>query len=262
MAFITSLFLDFICWLWTVDEDKARLFYIAVVINGIPVISYGLMASSLSPIFVDVNGRRLIIIRYMQWLFTTPAMLYLYSILTSLAPSDILVAMANGVAMIITGFLANILPSPFDLISLALSLSTFCYVMRALNTSIELAISECCSSEDASYRRALMGAHALTTFSWVGVPAIWMLAYFGLLSHSAEELLYELFDFVIKAGISCMILHSSLKTRAEKQQERMRAELVEERGRTIKALHESALMKVSLRIACCRGRACVRLFSF
>jgi sensory rhodopsin len=246
MAFATSLFLDFICWLWTVDKDKARLFYLALVINGIPALSYGLLASGRTPIFIDVNGRRLIVIRYLQWLFTTPAMLYLYSILSSLRARTVLLAMANGIIMIVTGYLANILPAPFDLIALAASFLTFYYVMQTLDQSIALAVAECCTHEDESYRRALKGAQQLTTFSWVGVPAIWMLAYYGLLSHAAEELLYEMFDFIIKSGISCMIMHSSLKTHAEKKEERMRAELAEERGRTIKALRDTARMKASL----------------
>jgi sensory rhodopsin len=245
MAFATSLLLDFICWLWTVDNDKARLFYLAVVINGIPVMSYGLLASGVTPIFIDVNGRRLIVIRYLQWLFTTPAMLYLYSILSSVRTREVLISMANGIIMIVTGYLANILPAPFDLVALAAAFLAFYYVMQTLDKNIALAVAECCSNEDESYRRALRGAQLLTTFSWVGVPAIWVLAYCGLISHSAEELLYEMFDFIIKSGISCMIMHSSLKTHAEKKEERMRAELAEERGRTIKALRDTARMKAS-----------------
>jgi hypothetical protein len=106
----------------------------------------------------------------------------------------------------------------------------------------------------------LEGAKMLTTFSWVGVPAVWMrLAYFGLISHSAEELLYEMFDFIIKSGVSCIIMHSSLKTHAEKKEERMRAELAEERG-TIRALRETARMKVNVLILCfvfCRTLLCL-----
>jgi bacteriorhodopsin len=245
MAFVTSVFLDCICWLWTFDKDKARLFYLTLVINGIPAITYTLLANEMTPMFVDINGRRLIVIRYMQWLFTTPAMLYLYSILSSLQSNEVLIAMANGVIMIITGFLGNFLPAPFDSINVGLSFLTFYYVMKTLDRSISLAISECGNSDDESYKHALKGAHLLTTFSWVGVPAVWTLAYFGLISFAAEELFYELFDFIIKSGISCMIMHSSLKTHAEKKQERMRAELAEERGRTIKALRDSARMKAS-----------------
>jgi bacteriorhodopsin len=243
VAFATALFLDFICWLWTVDKDKARLIYLVVVINGIPVLSYGLLASGLTPIFIDVHGRRLIVIRYMQWLFTTPTMIYLYSLLSSVRTQEVLISMANGVFVIFIGFLANVLPAPFDLMALAISFLAFFYVMQTLDQTIALAVADCCSNEDESYCRALKGAKLLTTFSWVGVPVVWTLAYLALISHSAEEVLYQLFDFIIKSGVSCMIMHSSLKTHSEKKEERMRAELAEERG-TIKALRDTARMKV------------------
>ena len=243
MAFATALFLNFICWLWTVDKDKARLFYLVVVINGIPVLSYGLLASGLSPILIDVNGRRLIVIRYMQWLFTTPAMIYLYSLLSSVPSREVVISMVNGAAVIFTGYLANVLPSPFDLIAAAASFLAFYLVMQILDQTIALAVADCCRNADDSYCGALRGARLLTTFSWVGVPAVWTLAYCGVISHAAEEVLYQMFDFIIKSGVSCIIMHSSLKTHAEKTEERMRAELAEERG-TIKALRETARMKV------------------
>eukprot|EP00291_Cryptomonas_curvata_P004718 CAMPEP_0172193086 /NCGR_PEP_ID=MMETSP1050-20130122/24745_1 /TAXON_ID=233186 /ORGANISM="Cryptomonas curvata, Strain CCAP979/52" /LENGTH=203 /DNA_ID=CAMNT_0012868575 /DNA_START=420 /DNA_END=1027 /DNA_ORIENTATION=- len=148
----------------------------------------------------------------------------------------------NGMIVILTGYLANVLPAPFDLIALAASFLAFYLVLQTLDKTIALAVAEFCSNEDESYCRALKGAKLLTTFSWVGVPAVWTLAYSGLISHAAEEVSYEMFDFIIKSGVSCIIMHSSLKTHAEKKEERMRAELAEERG-TIKALRETARMK-------------------
>ena len=63
MAFITSLILDFISWLWTVHSDKARLFHLAVVINGIPVITYGLMSSGAAPVLIDQHGSSTVLSR-------------------------------------------------------------------------------------------------------------------------------------------------------------------------------------------------------
>ena len=53
---MTSLILDFISWLWTVHKDKTRLFYLAFVINGVPVLTYKLLASGLAPILMDAHG--------------------------------------------------------------------------------------------------------------------------------------------------------------------------------------------------------------
>jgi hypothetical protein len=50
--------LDFISWLWTVHKDKRRLFYLAFVINGIPVLTYSLLSSGDAPILMDMHGTR------------------------------------------------------------------------------------------------------------------------------------------------------------------------------------------------------------
>lgn len=119
MAFITCLLLDFVSYLFTVDKAKARLFYFVLVINGLPVISYGLLASGVAPILVDAHGRRFIALRYVVWLFTTPAMLYLYSIVSYIPRRELAIAMVLEYIVIIAGVLASLLPSFYGLFFLA-----------------------------------------------------------------------------------------------------------------------------------------------
>jgi bacteriorhodopsin len=249
MAFATCLFLDFISWLWTVDKDKSRLFYLALVINGLPVITYGMLANGMAPVLIDVHGRRLVVIRYLQWLFTTPSMLYLYSIISSIPTSEVVTSMVLGATVIILGFIGSIIRFPFDLLSISLAIYSFSFVVRFLIKTISLAIEES-SLEDTSYRGALGGARWFMVLTWVGIPVVWTMGYFHLVSYLAEEVMFEFFDFSSKAGISCMILHSSIKTYAEKQDEKAQAELQQERNRTIEALQESARMKVRDPQAC------------
>ena len=145
--------------------------------------------------------------------------------------------------MIAFGFFANVSPFPFDLVCLFFSFFCFCYVMSVINLTISLAITEGIPA-DSSQGIKMRWAHRITCLSWVGVPLVWCLAYCRLLSHRNEEILYQFLDFVIKAGVSCIIMHSSLRTFAERQQERFQADLHEERQRKIEALQEAARMKV------------------
>jgi hypothetical protein len=115
MAFLTCLLLDFISFLFTVDKEKARLFYFVLVINGLPVVSYGLLASGVAPIILDAHGRRFIALRYVVWLFTTPAMLYLYSIVSYIPRRELIVAMVLEYVVITTGVLATLLPSIYGI---------------------------------------------------------------------------------------------------------------------------------------------------
>ena len=88
-AFASSLILDFISWLWTIEEEKGRLYYVAAIINGIPAISYGLLASGSAPLLMDLHGRRLVLARYIHWFFTTPAMIFLYSRVSSVTDTEV-----------------------------------------------------------------------------------------------------------------------------------------------------------------------------
>jgi hypothetical protein len=140
IAFITSLILDFISWLWTVDKDRARLFRLVLIINGAPVVSYGLLTYGMAPLLVDTHGRRLVMIRYVHWLFTTPAMVFLYSKVSSITNAELMFAMAMEFVCIVTGFLASAMHFPFDLINLVISCITFYFVMSALNKMLAIAI--------------------------------------------------------------------------------------------------------------------------
>ena len=89
-VFATSLIIDFVSWLWTVEEDKGRLFFLAAIVNGIPAISYGLLAGGYVPLLIDQHGRLLVTARYVHWLFTTPAMIFLYSRVSPVPDHEVL----------------------------------------------------------------------------------------------------------------------------------------------------------------------------
>jgi bacteriorhodopsin len=199
MAFSTCLLLDFISWLWTVNEDKSRLFYLAVVINGLPVCTYGCLAAGISPIQIDVNGRRILFIRYLQWMFTSPSMLYLYSIISNMAALEVVRAMLLIVLVILLGMAGSLIPGPAGLLLVAASFGCFYFVLRALVAMVGVALRDCTAGED-SYQGALLGALLFMTATWAGIPATWTLAYLHAVPYWLEELLYEFFDFATKVG--------------------------------------------------------------
>ena len=220
VSFLACLFFDFISWLWTVDGGKSRLFLFVVVINGLSAISYGLLAMGVGPVILDSRGKRFVIMRYLHWLFTTPAMLFVYSLVCSISWKELVIAMCMEFICISTGFLASVLPHPHDLSCLAISCLTFYFVVRALDKMLVLAIEESApfNGTSVSFRRkALRGARIFLICTWTGMPTVWFLAYFDAISFRTEETLYEILDFATKAGISSLILHSSIKTFSENQ---------------------------------------------
>jgi sensory rhodopsin len=227
-SFLTCLFLDFISWLWTVDREKSRLLYFVVIINGLPSVTYGLLAYGYAPILLDAHGRRLVLIRYVQWLFTTPSMLYLYSIVSYISTRELATAMILETVVILTGLTASLLPYPFFLPFLAVSFGAFYLVMATLHRMLTRAICQVAPDDDR-YRRALSGARLFMTLTWVAIPCVWTLACAGAISPLLEETLYQFFDFATKAGLSCMILHSSIQTHSARQTSAIRAALFDAR---------------------------------
>ena len=151
MAFITALLLDFISWLFTVDYERARLYYFVLVIQGLPVVSYGLLAAGAAPITMDSHGRRFIVVRYVVWLFTTPAMLYFYSCVCSISRRELAIAMGLEYIVILAGIPACLLPFPYHLPWLIISCVACYFVVMALSKMLTLAIEES-SPDDSSYR--------------------------------------------------------------------------------------------------------------
>ena len=220
VSFLVCLTLDFISWLWTVDRDKSRLFLFVVVINGLSAISYGLLAAGIGPVILDSRGKRFVVMRYLHWLFTTPAMLYVYSLVCSLSWKELAIAMCMEFICISTGFLASVLTLPYDLLALFISCVSFYFVVCALDKMLMLAIDESAPENGITIgarRKALRGARFFIIGTWIAMPTVWFLAYFNLISFLTEETLYEILDFATKAGISSLILHSSIKTYEENQ---------------------------------------------
>ena len=153
MAFITALLLDFISWLFTVNYERARLYYFVLVIQGLPVVSYGLLAAGAAPIMMDVHGRRFIVVRYVVWLFTTPAMLYFYSVVSCISRQDLITAMILEYIVILTGIPACLLPFPYYWPWLIISCVACFFVVKALSKMLTLAIEQS-APDDSSYRSA------------------------------------------------------------------------------------------------------------
>jgi signal transduction histidine kinase len=169
-------------------------------------------------------------------------MLYLYSIVSDISTKELITAMLLETLVIITGFTASLVPFPYFIPFLAFSCCAFYVVIATIHRMITLAICQV-SPDDDRYRRALAGARLFMTLTWVAIPGVWFLAYFHAISPLMEETLYQFFDFATKAGLSCMILHSSIQTHSARQTEAMRVALSEARRKTIDALRDAAVAK-------------------
>ena len=135
-------------------------------------------------------------IRYVHWLFTTPAMVFLYSKVSFISSNELVFAMAMEFICIVTGFMASAMHFPFDIINLIISCVTFYFVISSLNKMLAIAIrfGEPAAStlppsphpdpaasvspgrespqNDVSYRQALDGARIFMMVTWLAFPTL------------------------------------------------------------------------------------------
>lgn len=174
-----------------------------VVITTVAATSYLAMALGLGT--VEVAGKHVQIARYVDWIITTPLLLYtLVTLFVPSLPSSVLLlaVIALDIYMIITGLLAALDPGNarwgwFALSGLALVLlAAIVYgpLYRYAKTS-------------TTFRFYQVLALYLVLL-WFAYPVVWVLSPVGadVISYEVETILYLILDFFAKAVFSVLVL--------------------------------------------------------
>lgn len=195
----TALALAVITFTRFMDNYDALLL---VVITAVAATSY--LAMALGTGTVEADGAQVQIARYVDWVITTPLLLYtLVTILVPALPSSVLLisVIALDIYMIITGLLAALNPDTrwvwFALSGLALTLlAAILYgpVYRYAKTS-----------------KAFRFYQVLSLYLvvlWILYPVVWVLSPVGagVISYDLENILYLILDLLTKAVFSVLVL--------------------------------------------------------
>mmetsp|Transcript_39673 Transcript_39673/g.93990 ORF Transcript_39673/g.93990 Transcript_39673/m.93990 type:complete len:597 (+) Transcript_39673:142-1932(+) len=242
VAFLTSLTLDLFTWAWTTEPSKAAMFAFPLAVGTCSFISYLGLAMGYCPLLASFDGRRFIPSRYLKWCVTTPLMLTTYAVLSELSLSEFVICIASDLLMLVLGGMASYCVSPHNYVYLALSFMFYFPVIYYINKMLELAI-ESYSVEQKEMRQAFNSARIVMLIGWVTMPTIWIFSWLNLMDPAAEEIGYEIVDFLTKCGCSSMLMHSSLRTQADREAERSREALVVERGRMVDVLQQTTLQR-------------------
>jgi len=171
-------------------------------------------------------------------MFTTPLMLLTYASLCEISLEEVVFTLFSNFLMIIFGAMASYCIVPHNFVYLGLSFLFYIPVIYYINKMLVLAINSYSLEEDAK-RRALNSARIAMLCGWIAMPVLWVLAALQAIDVTTEEIGYELVDFLTKCGCSSMIMHSSLQTQADREAERSRQALIEERQSMIGVLQET-----------------------
>ena len=116
-------------------------------------------------------------IRYMQWCFTTPALIMLVAQLANEPVTTVLPTMVVDVAMVVTGWVATW--APFWYLWLAASTACFMWVMYTQHKLFDLAIARAMHVDDTVLLRHV---RAYTHVIWAAFPTVWCLSAMGAVS--------------------------------------------------------------------------------
>jgi sensory rhodopsin len=194
-------------WQALVDRERREFYLVLAGITGIAAVAY--VGIGLGFGLVTTNGRTWDVLRYLDWVVTTPLIVLYLAMLTRPGREAYLKIIGVDMLMILSGVAANVLPSPIRFVAFAvgglafLGLAWQLYVELEIDTSLD---------GDATERRALFEKlRNLTVVLWGIYPVVWLLSTkgLGLLLPGTEQVVTIYLDVLTKAGFTLIAVNGS-----------------------------------------------------
>ncbi|KAG2434989.1 hypothetical protein HYH02_011988 [Chlamydomonas schloesseri] len=233
IAFGTAFGLNFITLLFERESAKFQLALLACYINFLAGFSDYLSWKGYAPIVRDSWGQGFQLLRTVMWLLTTPAMVYLLSIISDFSRLKVYSVMLADVLMITFGILAFLAYNKFMSILLyMIAWCLFTYVVHSMWSMFHASIAE--ARHDSS-RVSLEVLRLFAVGLWFTFPVIWIVVKMGLVDVYTEEWMWCVCDFLGKVMFSSSLLHGNFLTI---EQRRLIAMRIVEEGNRIQVIQE------------------------
>ncbi|GLC35005.1 Hexokinase-3 [Pleodorina starrii] len=213
-AFFTALVLNLTSLLFEDNAPKRQLALLSFAIKGAACHTDMLLVTGRAHVVFDAFGAIVIPHRYVQWLVTTPSIVYILSKISDFTPAQTAAAIGMDVAMILSGLIASFLPGPF-LNWLMFCVSTFCFV-GVLYLMGRMVLSAVKEHTRASSRRSLLFIYMCTLLIWSMFPLAWVLHVLNPAMPYGEYL--NIFaNFMAKVLFSSSIMYGNYMTIAQRR---------------------------------------------
>jgi len=193
---------DILGWVYAVNPLKKRLYSAIVFTNLIAAFTYILFLFDIGPIWTSFAGRPLRPFLYLEWLATTPTLIFLCSQLSPIPKKWTIFVMVADLFMIVTGLLSA-LASEHHVVLYFLSYVLGLPTIIGLHKFLTMAINSTLVRADKQSLQTLRG---ITLMVWFVFPVVWHASSTNLISPATEAILFATLDVNAKAIYSAVLL--------------------------------------------------------
>ncbi|GAX76782.1 hypothetical protein CEUSTIGMA_g4228.t1 [Chlamydomonas eustigma] len=235
-CFATAFTLNILTMAYERDNQKFQLALLGAYIQLLAGSNDFLSFLGCVPMMPTWSAGDCHVLRMIMWAHTTPAMIYLLSLLSEFSPTQVWCAVAADILMILSGLLGDILLwIPLSVLMTTVSFACFPYVLYMIWLMFETAISQVQSHGNKANLESLKH---FTLGLWTSFPLLWLIVRTGLISFQVEEGLWTICDFLGKIMFSSSLLYGNFVTIEERRLVAMKAVEDGNRIQVIKELEE------------------------
>ncbi|MFU1782365.1 sensory rhodopsin II [Haloarcula japonica] len=186
-----------------VPEETRKRYLLLIAIPGIAIVAYALMALGFGSI--QSEGHTVYVIRYADWLLTTPLNVWFLALLAGASRQDTVKLVVLQALTIVFGFAGAVTPSPISYALFAVGAALFGGVIYLLYRNIAVAAKSTLSDIEISLYRTLRN---FVIVLWMVYPVVWLLgaAGLGLMDVETATLVIVYLDVVTKVGFGVIAL--------------------------------------------------------
>lgn len=183
-------------WGLRADPDRRNEYLVLSGVTGVAAVAYTLMAFDVGT--VSVSGRIVSVIRYTDWLITTPLILLFLAMLGNTGRASLTRLLVADVALLVLGGVAVVIPGPIRWLAFAGGIAAFGVLVYDLYYTIP---AQATFGTERT-RTLFVTLRNLTIVLWMLYPVAWILAPsgIGLLTRDMAMLVIAYLDLISKAA--------------------------------------------------------------
>lgn len=237
MAFLGTLALDVVAFLFEDTSLKRQLALLSGYIKCVTWYCDYRMVHGDDVIAYDTFGTLWVPMRYLQWIVTTPTLIFILSKISNFSLAKVMLVCGSQAALLAAAYLASVAPHPLNWVVLTLAASLYPWIMHEMYNMIQDAISA--HPEDTHARYGLHVTYLASMVVWAVFPTCAFLMRWQPSTHGMAERLTLLANFFSKVLFCSSLMYSNYVSIAQRRLDARLAQEHVERLRTIGELTDT-----------------------